>query len=70
MRLAENERTLCDKVMPGVLFLLSVLYAGMMVQFCSPREQPMTWHERYVKDSCERCERDGNECCVYIPEGP
>jgi len=59
-----------DPLAPAILFLASVLFVGLFVEVCSPREQPMTWHERYVKDSCERCERDGNECCVYIPEGP
>jgi hypothetical protein len=59
-----------DPLAPAILFLAAVLFVGLFVEVCSPREQPMTWHERYVKDNCERCERDGNECCVYIPEGP
>ena len=59
-----------DPLAPAILFLAAVLSVGRLVEVCSPREQPMTWHERYVKDNCERGERDGNECCVYIPEGP
>lgn len=69
-RIVNGKPTMGEQLMPSVLFLVAVLFAGLSVEVCSPSEQPMTWHERYVKDNCERCERDGNECCVYIPEGP
>ena len=59
-----------DPRAPAILCLAAGRVVGLVVEVCSPREQPMTWHERYVKDNCERGERDGNEGCVYIPEGP
>lgn len=69
-RIVNGKPTMGEQLMPSVLFLVAVLFAGLSVEVCSPSERPMTWHERYVTDNCERCERDGNECCVYIPEGP
>ena len=69
-RIVNGKPTMGEQLLPSVLFLVAVLFAGLSVEVCSPSERPMTWHERYVKDNCERCERDGNECCVYIPEGP
>tara|TARA_Y100001973_G_C5113286_1_gene288789 strand:- start:619 stop:870 length:252 start_codon:yes stop_codon:yes gene_type:complete len=56
--------------LPAVLFFLSVLIVGLMVEVCSPREPATTWHERYVSENCERCEQQGEPCCVYVDAAP
>ena len=59
-----------DHVTPVAFFLVAVLMVGVMVELCSPKEQAPTWHERYVAENCERCERQGDPCCVYIDAAP
>ena len=74
--LLQQKTTLIDKrgtrlgAAPAVLFLLSVLAVGLMVEVCSPSEPVTTWHERYVAASCERCELQGEPCCVYVDAYP
>mgnify|MGYP003138020407 FL=1 len=59
-----------DQMMPAFIFVLAVIFIGLFVELCSPVEPEPSWYERYVEENCRRCELAGNECCVYIPEGP
>ena len=65
-----DDQDACLDAMPGVLFLLSVLIVGLMVEVCTPKRTPPTWHERYGEANCERCELQGDPCCVYVDAAP
>jgi len=59
-----------DQMMPAFIFVLSVIFVGLFVELCSPSQPEPSWYERYVEENCERCAREGGECCVYIDASP
>ncbi len=62
----DSEPSLADHMRPALLFLCAVLGVGLFVSLCAPPEPPKTWYDRYVEESCARCDRQGEPCCVNI----